>query len=170
MRIGRNEIIEELTEHMRKSGGEPGEWRVGTASHDGRFKIQDDRENPAGMAGLAYREAHTPYAAADAVDYLVSALGLQLDSEALHGAERCSAPTANADRKAGGAVAAVSDRRTAVGTPPLQEAERSPRRPLQGAPEPGRLVFIYRKTPSAPAPPSSTPPASDHAAFPRRAA
>ena len=24
MRIGRNEIIEELTEHIRKSGGEPG--------------------------------------------------------------------------------------------------------------------------------------------------
>jgi hypothetical protein len=127
MRIGRNEIIEELAEHIRRSGGEPGEWRVGTASHDGRFKIQDDRENPVSMTGLAYREAHTPYAAADAVDYLVSALGLQLDSDALHGAERGSA--------------------------------------LQGAPEPGRLVFIYRQTPSAPA-----PPASEHAAFPRRAA
>ena len=112
MRIGRNEIIEELTEHIRKFGGEPGEWRVGTASHDGRFKIQDDRENSAGMTGLAYREAHTPYAAADAVDYLVSALGLQLDSDALPGAERGSA---------------------------LQSAE------------PGRLVFIYRKTPTAPA-------------------
>ncbi len=81
----------------------------------------------------------------------------------MQGAERCSAPTANAGLKAGGAVAAVSDRRTAVGTPPLQEAERGPA--LQGAPEPGRLVFIYRKTPSAPA-----PPASDHGAFPRRVA
>jgi hypothetical protein len=127
MRIGRNEIIEELTEHIRKFGGEPGEWRVGTASHDGRFKIQDDREHPAGMAGLAYREAHTPYAAADAVEYLVSALGLQLDSDAFPGAERRSA--------------------------------------LQGVPEPGRLVFIYRKTPSAPA-----PPAGEHAALSRRAA
>ncbi len=129
MRIGRNEIIEELTEHIRRSGGEPDEWRVGTASHDGRFKIQDDRENPAGMTGLAFREAHTPYTAADAVDYLVSALGLQLDSDAPHG------------------------------------AERSPRRPLQGAPEPGCLVFIYRKTPTAPASPTS-----DHAAFPGHAA
>jgi len=44
-----------------------------------------------------------------------------------------------------------------------QEAERGSA--LQGVPEPGRLVFIYRKTPSAPA-----PAASDHAAFPRRAA
>ena len=32
MRIGRNEIIEALTEHIRASGGEPGEWRVGTAN------------------------------------------------------------------------------------------------------------------------------------------
>ena len=44
-----------------------------------------------------------------------------------------------------------------------QEAERGSA--LQGAPEAGRLVFIYRKTPSAPA-----PSASDHAAFPHRAA
>ena len=29
------------------------------------------------MAGLAYREAHTPYAAADAVEYLVDAFGRQ---------------------------------------------------------------------------------------------
>ena len=29
------------------------------------------------MSKLAYREAHTPYAAADAVDYLVSAFGLR---------------------------------------------------------------------------------------------
>ena len=87
MRIGRNEIIEELTEHIRKFGGEPGEWRVGTASHDGGFKIQDDRENPVSMTGLAYREAHTPYAAAAAVDYRVSALGLQRDSPALPWAE-----------------------------------------------------------------------------------
>ena len=31
MRIGQNEIIEELSAHMRKFGGEPGEWCVGTA-------------------------------------------------------------------------------------------------------------------------------------------
>ena len=29
------------------------------------------------LPGLAYREAHTPYAAADAVDYLASAFGLR---------------------------------------------------------------------------------------------
>ncbi len=88
MRIGRNEIIEELTEHIRQSGGEPGEWRVGTAKDAtlmGKWPIQD--ENPAGGAGLAYREAHTTYAADDAVDYLVNAFGLQLAPEAEH----CSA-------------------------------------------------------------------------------
>ncbi len=182
MRIGRNEIIEELTAHIRKFGGEPGEWRVGTAKEVSGARCQVSgtgeptcrpqltgdpsfqKQAEAGPGdGFAYREAHTPYAAADAVDYLVSALGLQLDSDALHGAERGSAPTANADLKVGGAVAAVSDRRTAVGTPPLQKAERGSA--LQGAREPGRLVFIYRKPPSA-----CAPPASDHAAFPRRAA
>ena len=78
MRIGRNEIVEELTEHMRKIGGEPGEWCVGVAETDSkfqipdsRFQIQDSRETPSNMPGLAYREAHTAYAAADAVEYLV---------------------------------------------------------------------------------------------------
>src|SRR5271157_4314053 len=82
MRIGRNEIIEELTEHIRQSGGEPGEWRVGTAKDAtiiGKLPIQD--ENPASMAGLAYREAFTTYAADDAVDYLVNAFGLHPDCD-----------------------------------------------------------------------------------------
>ena len=60
MRIGRNEIIEELTERIRQSGGEPGEWRVGTAKDAtmiAKLPIQD--ENPASRAGLTYREAFT---------------------------------------------------------------------------------------------------------------
>ncbi len=102
MRIGRNEIVEELTGHIRQCGGEPGEWCVGTASaiqdgrfniqdqqhgrfkiqdkshntiQDGRFKMQDESESD--MPKLAHREAHTPYAAADAADYLASAFGLR---------------------------------------------------------------------------------------------
>jgi hypothetical protein len=77
MRIGRSEIVEELTGHIRQCGGEPGEWCVGTAStiQDGRCKIQDESEN--GVPKLAHREAHTPYAAADAADYLASAFGLR---------------------------------------------------------------------------------------------
>ncbi len=77
MRIGRNEIVEELSEHMRKFGGEPGEWCVGVAETDSKFQIQDSRETPSNMPGLAYREAHTAYAAADAVEYLVNAFGLR---------------------------------------------------------------------------------------------
>ncbi len=74
MRIGQNEIIEELTAHMRKLGGEPGEWQVGAAASNARLPIQNSRES--NLPGLAYREAFTNYAAAEAVDYLVSAFGL----------------------------------------------------------------------------------------------
>ena len=77
MRIGRNEIVEELMEHIRKSGGEPGEWRVGTA--------QDLPEREERMPGLAYREAHTPYAANEAVEYLADAFGLQRDRDSAPG-------------------------------------------------------------------------------------
>jgi hypothetical protein len=79
MRIGQNEIIEELTAHMRKLGGEPGEWQVGAAGSNAKLPIQNSRENPpslSGLPGLACREAFTTYAAAEAVDYLVSAFGL----------------------------------------------------------------------------------------------
>lgn len=37
MRIGRNEIVEELMEHIRQSGGAPGEWCVGTMAGDSKF-------------------------------------------------------------------------------------------------------------------------------------
>ena len=90
MRIGRNEIIEELTEHIRNLGGEPGEWCVGTARDrtlHGRLPLQNSSETSPRLPGLAYREAHTPYAAADAAEYLASAFGLHPAPEA----ERCSA-------------------------------------------------------------------------------
>jgi hypothetical protein len=80
MRIGRNEIIAKLTEHMRNLGGEPGEWCVGTAGDralDGKLPLQSTGETSPRLPGLAYREAHTPYVAADAADYLVSAFGLR---------------------------------------------------------------------------------------------
>jgi hypothetical protein len=80
MRIGQNEIVEELTAHMRKLGGEPDEWRVGAAAPNAKLPIQNSGENPpslSGLPGLACREAFTTYAAAEAVDYLVSAFGLR---------------------------------------------------------------------------------------------
>jgi hypothetical protein len=83
MRIGRNEIVEELTEHIRQCGGEPGEWCVGTTRDSatltptgpGPSTVPDQGDG--NTSKFAYREAHTPYAAADAVDYLVSAFGLR---------------------------------------------------------------------------------------------
>ena len=76
MRIGQNEIVEELTAHMRKLGGEPGEWQVGAAGPNAKLPIQNSNESPTNLPGLACREAYTTYAAAEAVDYLVSAFGL----------------------------------------------------------------------------------------------
>ena len=46
MRIGRNEIIEELTEHMRNFGGGAGEWCVGTtrdSTLDGKLPVQNSK-------------------------------------------------------------------------------------------------------------------------------
>ena len=65
---------------MRNMGGEPNEWCVGTARDralDGKLPLQDSRETSPNLPGLAYREAHIPYAAANAVEYLASAFGLQ---------------------------------------------------------------------------------------------
>src|SRR5271157_4967482 len=47
----------------------------------------------------------------------------------------------------------INDRGLQPDQEAIQGAERGSA--LQHAPEPGRLVFIYRKTPSAPAPPMS---------------
>ena len=41
---------------------------------------------------------------------------------------------------------------------------------LEDAPEPGRIVFAYRKTAPAHAAPVNPSPAADHPAFPKRAA
>ena len=43
---------------------------------DGKLPLQNSRETSPRLPGLAYREAHTPYAAADALDYLATVFGL----------------------------------------------------------------------------------------------
>ena len=134
MRIGRNEIIEALSDHMRKLGGEPGEWCVGVAETDSKFQIQDagfqthdSRETPANMPGLAYREAHTAYAAAEAVEYLVSAFGLR--------------PAAN--------------------QPEHHPAQQGPNAGRHSArQEQGRIVYVYRPAPAAITPAGSEHPTS----------
>ena len=132
MRIGRNEIIEALTDHMRKLGGEPGEWCVGVAGTDSKFQIQDagvqiqdSRVTRSNMPGLAYREAHTAYAAAEAVEYLVSAFGLRL--------------AANQPEHHPAQQGSKAERHSA-----LQEQ--------------GRIVYVYRPAPAAAAPAGSEHP------------
>jgi len=142
MPINHEELIEEIEGHIRKFGGGFGEWCVGTAK-DVRAPFFR-RHLAADLGdGLAYREAFTTNAAQAVVGHLVNNRGLQLDLDAVREAERSSALHDAAN-----------------------EAERSPRRALQGAvPEPGKIVFVYRKTAAAPAALRS-----DRLVFPQRTA
>ncbi len=56
MPITREDIIEDLELHMRKSGGEPNEWCVGTAKDASGPFFQRHLVAELGD-GLAYREA-----------------------------------------------------------------------------------------------------------------
>ena len=100
MFISREELIEEIESHIRKSGGRFGEWSIGTAKDCRGPFFQRHLVADLGD-GLTYREAFTATAAQAVVDHLVNDRGLVLERDAV--------------------------------------------------PEPGRIVFIYRKTPPAPA-------------------
>jgi len=100
MAMNHEEIIEEIEGHIRKFGGEFGEWCVGTAK-DSRGPFFR-RHLAADLGdGLIYREAFTTSAADQVLDHLVNACGLRPDRDAV--------------------------------------------------PEPGKIVFVYRKTASVPA-------------------
>jgi hypothetical protein len=82
MAMSREDIIEDLERHIRKSGGEPGEWWAGTAkdAHAPFF----DRHLAAELGdGLSYREAYTTNAAVEVIERLVNKDGLRLDREAV---------------------------------------------------------------------------------------
>ena len=102
MASSREEIIDDLQEQIRKVGGRPGDWRVGTAKDACGPFFQNHLVGDAG-AGLVYREAFTPIAAQAIRDHFVTDCGLELDCDAV--------------------------------------------------PEPGKIVFVYRKT--VPAHPAS---------------
>jgi len=123
MPINHEEMIEEIEGHIRKFGGEFGEWCVGTAK-DSRGPFFR-RHLAADLGdGLIYREAFTTSAASQVIDHLVNDRGLQLDQEA----ERCSAPTTECR----------AERRSAL-------AERYSA--LQGAiAVSGKIVFVYHRT------------------------
>jgi len=104
------ENLAEIQDHLRKLGGNAGDWCVGTAK-DSRGTFFASHRVAERDDGLIYREAFTSSSAAAVRDYLVNDCGLRLD--------------------------------------------------LEDAPEPGRIVFAYRKTAPAhaahvgPAPPAN---------------
>jgi hypothetical protein len=82
MAMGREEIIEDLELHIRRSGGEPRRWSVGTAkdAHAPFF----ERHLAAELGdGLSYREAYTADAAAGVAERLASKCSLRLDRESV---------------------------------------------------------------------------------------
>jgi len=82
MPINHDEIIEEVEGHIRKFGGEFGEWCVGTAK-DSRGPFFR-RHLAADLGdGLIYREAFTTSAADQVIDHLVNACGLRPDHDSV---------------------------------------------------------------------------------------
>jgi len=114
MAINRDEIIEEITAHMRKFGGTSAEWSVGTAK-DARAPFFRRHFAEDLGDGLIYREAFTTTTADAVVEHLVEDCGLT----AAVGAKR-----PGADLKVGATSAEGSSA-------------------LQGI-APGKIVFVYR--------------------------
>jgi hypothetical protein len=82
MAISREDMIEDLELHMRKSGGVLSEWCVGAAK-DARAPFFQ-RHLAADLGdGLAYREAYTSSAADAVIEHLVKSDGLRQDREAV---------------------------------------------------------------------------------------
>jgi hypothetical protein len=82
MAITREEMIEDLELHMRKSGGELSAWCVGTAK-DARAPFFQRHVTAELDDGLAYREAYTAGAADAVIEHLVNKCGLLPDHEAV---------------------------------------------------------------------------------------
>jgi hypothetical protein len=147
MPINHEEMIEEIEGHIRKFGGEFGEWCVGTAK-DSRGPFFR-RHLAADLGdGLAYREAFTTTAAQAVVDHLVNDGGLAFDGDSVPEPGKIVFVYHQARDTGYGAGEKVS----------------GIRRQVSGA-EPGMGIRDSGKVGAA-----QTAPASDHAAFPRRAA
>ena len=82
MAISREDMIEDLERHIRKSGGALSEWCVG-ASKDARAPFFHRHEAAELGDGLAYREAYTTSAADAVIEHLVKSDGLREDHEAV---------------------------------------------------------------------------------------
>ena len=165
MPINHDEIIEEIEGHIRKFGGGFGEWCVGTAK-DSRGPFFR-RHLAADLGdGLAYREAFTTTAAQAVVDHLVNDRGLKLDLDAVPGAVAEPGKIVFVYHQARDTAYGARDTGLGIGDSGLGAGEKVSgiRCQVSGA-EPGMGVRHSGKVGAA-----QPPPASDHAAFPRRAA
>lgn len=60
MRIGRNEIVEELTAHMRKLGGDAGEWCVGSTNSKWQIQEKPHKACPGWLTARPIRSMRRP--------------------------------------------------------------------------------------------------------------
>jgi len=82
MAMSREDIIEDLELHIRKSGKDLTDWCVGTAK-DAHAPFFERHLAVELGDGLSYREAYTTDAAAEVIEHLVNQDGLRLDREAV---------------------------------------------------------------------------------------
>jgi hypothetical protein len=82
MRINENDIMDEIEAHIRKFGGDFGEWCVGTAKDcHGPFFLRHQEHDVGDQ--MIYREAYTPYAADEVIERLIQGCGLHPDRESV---------------------------------------------------------------------------------------
>ena len=105
MRINENDIMDEIEAHIRKFGGDFGEWCVGTATDcHGPFFLRHQEQDLGDQ--MIYREAYTSYAADEVTERLVQGRGLLSDHESVHERGRIvfvyrSSPVAPTPRRSG---------------------------------------------------------------------
>jgi len=88
MRIDENDIMDDVEAHIRKFGGDFGEWCVGTAKDcHGPFFLRQQEQGCGDQ--MIYREAYTPYAADEVAERLVRGCGLRCNGQ------RCEEPFHN---------------------------------------------------------------------------
>ena len=74
--------MDEIEVHIRKFGGDFGEWCVGTAKDcHGPFFLRHQEQDLGDQ--MIYREAYTPYAADEVTERLVQGCGLRRDGESM---------------------------------------------------------------------------------------
>ena len=82
MRYSESEIVEDVLEHIRQTGGEFRDWRVGAALDAQAPFFRQHTPNEGSADSLIRREAYTTYAADEVVERLAEGFGLDQDRDA----------------------------------------------------------------------------------------